>query len=517
MPLGNAQTPQSTLDQYMSTYGQRLNKMLGLATPPSQVNGMGQGSFEDDAGGTFDQLPIEPTDGMGGEGPYVNDGSDQGDGEDTPPQNLGAPMQGGGAPAQPQSLGAAPAAAQPTAAAQDDGPSPFADAEKTKDGKIKVQTMPSKDFDFGLKDKDLDGVKTMSDLVDKLPKKKANEYMDWWEEKYGSINDKFDQLKSELGPEPQEDDDLHPKTRKDKFKMLMEFGINMIKHSRDSQNTGQDTAAAMADTITGRQEKNLRLQKEHRNLSDKLEERRQAELHSIGTRGDAMRSQAQIDADETTQAKNLHDIESDDTELKNIIYSDDGTAYGVTKTGDAKALTDQSGKPIKSTLGVGRGSRGGRGGSGGYAPSDPEKRATFYSKTYNIPVDVALDIVRQEKTAADPFKMYQNIAGRLIGQFYDKEEAQAVAKEITEGAFGAGVLDGGPNGPLATTPAPRPRNLGARGGGFTPPSPGGLSSTTTPPANLLKQGVVRTIRNKQTGAQEKWTLDENGQPKRVLR
>jgi hypothetical protein len=494
--LGTEQ--QSSMDDYMARYGQRLQMMLGQSAPPTRNLGAGSGGF----GGGTPNIPVPgqtqpeyPGEGVSGQGPWEEPlASEQ------PMQqggNLGATMPRAPAPmtdfnpdiANQRAHGQLPQVAQ----------AQLPTMQKNEQGQVKIQSRPE-GFDFGVKDDDLAEVKTVGDLVQKMPEKKAKEYMSWWEQQYGDINSKYDAMMAELGKRPDPKD--RSLSRKDKFTLLMEFGLNLMRHSQRGGDRTGAMGAALHDTVRGdqaRREKDFDL---HRSLSNEIEGRRQKELGTIGTQGGAMVASQNLGASVAQEERAAETHAERDEQVSNLIYGDEGVV-GVNRKGQGKTIRDESGQPVRSTLGVSRGSRGGAGG-GGFAPSDVEKRAKFYSDTYEIPLDAALDIVRAEKQV-DPYKMYSQIVNGQLRQYMTPEDADRVARELVEGAFGVDALSR-PGDPL--------RHRGNLGGGASQPaqSRGGFGSNTAPPANVLKQGVVTTFSNGQ-----KWTLDESGTPKRVFR
>jgi hypothetical protein len=470
------QQPQnSSMQEYMAQYGERLNALLGYAPQPSNLGAA-----------------------QSGESPMVDE---MGAAPASPGMNLGAEQ---AQPMMQQQPAAAPAA--PSAA-----PAPTTPPmQKNEKGQVVIESRP-KDFDFGVKDDDLKDVKSVGDLVQKLPEEKANAYMDWWEERYGQVNGKYDAMLAELGQRP--DPKSRDLSRKDKFTLLMEFGLNLMKHSQQGGDRTGAMGAALHDTVRGDQARREKDFERHRSLSGEIEGRRQQDLKAIGTRGDAMVASQNLGAAAAKEGREATEFAERDEEVKNIVYGDEGVV-GVTRKGEGRTVTDETGRAVRSTLGIARGSRGSGRGAGGYAPHNIEKLATFYSKTYDIPIEVATNIARSEKNATDPFKMYSTILNGQLRQYMPADEAARVAKELVEGAFGEGALDSKPGAPIE-----RPGgggNLGAAEPAAAP-APGSSLGSSAPPANLLKSGKVTTIRNKRTGAEEKWTLDETGQPKRVLR
>ncbi len=91
------------------------------------------------------------------------------------------------------------------------------------------------------------------------------------------------------------------------------------------------------------------------------------------------------------------------------------------------------------------------GGGGGFAPSNVEKKAEFYAKTYQVPLPVALDIVRNEEEGGSPQELFGRLVQTMLGQYASEEEATELATAVVERVYGRGASDpvARPNRPLA--------------------------------------------------------------------
>lgn len=199
-----------------------------------------------------------------------------------PGENTIAPTQIGG-PNTSQFLGPQPG--QPAAAAAPGAPP----AQK----KPTIPTAPP-DFDMekAVDPEKVKGVKTAGDLVSAMHPAYANKYMDWWEKQYGAISAKYDAIHQELGKRP--NPDRNP-TRKEKFQMLMEFGLHLMANSRKGVEAGVGSSAAIQETLAdqkGRQDKDTAEFDARNQLATGNE---QVERKEIGTQGSAMKAQSDIE------------------------------------------------------------------------------------------------------------------------------------------------------------------------------------------------------------------------------
>lgn len=223
------------------------------------------------------------------------------------------------------------------------------------------QGFSAKDFDTDkLKD-----VKTSGDLVAAMKPDARNQYMDWWEQQYGAINDKFNAMRDQLGGQK----DQHPNmTRQQKFETLLDFGLHLMRASQPDRHGGPgggDFVGAVGEAVQGslgdrvqqdQSQEGLRQQK----LSQ-IEQQRQAELKGVGNYGDAVKGANQISRDQASiAASNARAASYNKPGKESLIYGKGNTIYGYSGGGKASQITDQDGKPIETdpTRAPGRG--GGR-------------------------------------------------------------------------------------------------------------------------------------------------------------
>lgn len=219
----------------------------------------------------------------------------------------------------------------------------------------------AKDFDQS-KIKD---VKTTGDLVAAMKPEARNSYMDWWEQQYGAINDKFNQMRQSLGGPKDMSPDM---TRQQKFETLLDFGLHLMRASQPDRHGGPgggDFVGALGEAVTGAI--GDRVQQQHGQEADRqgklsqIEQQRQTELKGIGNYGDAIKGAAQVSRDQASiSASNARAASYDKPGKESLIYGKGNTIYGYSGGGKASQITDQDGKPIETdpTRAPGRG--GGR-------------------------------------------------------------------------------------------------------------------------------------------------------------
>lgn len=198
-------------------------------------------------------------------------------------------------------------------------------------------------------------VKTPEDLMAVLPKKDKDTYLDWWEQQHGNINEKYDELAQQAGAP------MGKMSREEKFTLLMKFGLNLIRASSPAK--GQGTGAAFAEAVGATGEQYLddkeRKKYEQRATLAEIENRRKSELEDIGTYGDALKSQSDlertsssIERDKVGMEADRFRIQKDQYEMahpkESLIYGEGGDIYGYAGGGRASQITDRAGKPLKA-------------------------------------------------------------------------------------------------------------------------------------------------------------------------
>lgn len=379
-----------------------------------------------------------------------------------PDSNL-APSQ----PADPTNLGAAP---QPGAPA----------ASQTPPAKIPV--MPD-GFQPKFDEAKLKDAKTVPQLVDAMHPKSRTEFMDWWEQQYGSINKHFDQLHDQLGTRPDPD---RPLTKKDKWSALMEFGLNLIKSSQSPAQGGQDNlggavAVAAGNTVAGTEQKRNLERDTFDAKTREVEQDRAGALKNLGTYGEALKGQSAIDTDAARTAMYQRQRPAN---LGNPV----GTDQGLIERGpDGKWTTikDEKGKPYTNLqVGAKGGTRDSR--------SHEEKvydRLIALGKSKDEAYSVAFT-----KSSGDPKKDYLSVyTKQLSSTLGDTKAAHDAASAYVSEIYGDDALS------IAKAHFRDQTSYQA------PPTAQGA-----PPLTALKAGQITTFKNGQ-----RWKIGSNGQPQQV--
>ena len=220
----------------------------------------------------------------------------------------------------PQAAQAAQAAQAPTIDGQAQGQPDLGDAAKmtpasghvipgktTADGKKLIGVHPPDHSPDKFWDKDkLATAQSPTDLVDSIKPGELTPYMDWWEKQHGDINQRYDQMRSELGQRP--DPNREP-TRKEQFTELLHFGLHLMQNNRrgTGPNGGApDAVAAMGQSVEQTLDEQKGKQRQDTSDYDArvagVEGQRQTQLKDLGNYGQAVREDATINLDKTRQA-----------------------------------------------------------------------------------------------------------------------------------------------------------------------------------------------------------------------
>lgn len=340
MGFGAGPQSSSPMDDYMRSYGARLQSMLaGEAGGGSMGGGPPVSPMADNF-----QMP-QPSD----LGPdiYRNTGleSQLGPGRATT-ASTGGPPAPGGAPPGPQpgaQPGAAPGAASKPGAASGGGTS-FRDIWNAQDKTTRQQYLDK--------------------LQDHL--KAANE----------SIDGAYNTMMQQLGGRP--DTSL---SKSEKGMLLMEFGMRMMEHSSGRAGFGRDTGAAMGaagvetlQSARGLQAQKLGRQQYYDKLQQQLEIARGREKSQLAARSAletgrdirawgqqdtqlASRAMQQAGAESREQSREAAAAHRADLNQKGIVrtfVNDDGEEVGIKKSGETMILG-------KAAPGAGMGGKGGKG------------------------------------------------------------------------------------------------------------------------------------------------------------
>jgi hypothetical protein len=344
--------------------------------------------------------------------------------------------------------------------------------------------------------KKLAKAQTTLDLLNAMKPQSRTDYMDWWQKQHGDIDEKYDNMKSQMGARPSDDE---PQTKKEKFAALLEFGLHLMKASAPATtNQGAVLAGVMSDQHDANQGQIADKQKAYDTQAQGIETARAKEQAGIGTPAAAMAAQEKRNLDETTETKNVAGAFKDiagATATKSagmgaatyavgpggvihtLVRDEDGHAH-------AEPVTGIDGKPFQGRV------LGKEAGSGiDKSNQDPAAVRThkYLTNVLGMDQDTAAKIAFKPKTGsvnADHAAIYKSVMQATMG---DDEKAKRVADQYILDQYGAGAVT------KANAPIVQPGNK---------PPPQALQG--------LKPGMVRDF-----GAQGKWTIGIDGQPTQV--
>lgn len=373
-------------------YSEMLDESFGYGRRPQR-------------GGSIRPLPM-PEDEMyppnlrdGGEGPVI----------DQPGQSLQqrpmSSIDGGGA--DPMPIGTRP---------------PMQTQAPSGTGIQQIQATPP--FKVKFKEGAAEKVKTPGDLVNAMTPSSQRKYMDWWEQQHGAINERYAQLQQELGRRPDADGNL---SRKEQFRMLMEFGIELMARSgRGEQGAGGVAFANAMGNAQGRQEAKVAEYDARAGMIDKA---RREDLKGIGSYGDAMKGQSAMDQDAAQIEEARARTKAVNRRKPEIISADQGTFDYDPETQKTTPITGIDGKPL-TNLQVGR-----RGGSAAGRDSRTANQKNIDDLVdRGVPEQLALDIVYRR--IRDPQKAWADIYRDRRRQYASEAEAKQEADDIMARFYG---------------------------------------------------------------------------------
>lgn len=304
------------------------------------------------------------------------------------------------------------------------------------------------------KEDKLPEVKGPADLVDAATPKSLNTYMNWYDREVANINQTYDNMHTKLGIKPDEERKM---TRKEKFGMLMQFGLNLIKASQGRQ---YDPLGALAvgvgSTIEDQQAQRKQEGLDYDSKSSMIEGQRQGRLKELGTYGSAMKSQAEINMRGAQQTAENAKLANEEGKAPSTLYTDQGIQSWNKNTKKFEPLTDLNGKPLTNMK------VGSRGGVGRDMRPAQQKLFEFLVNERKMDPDKAEQLVFHEKTG-DPRKDYISVYSRsLTANFGDSKKADEDARKIIDMLYGEGTDIAG-SSPPALTPPKQPNDpLGIR-------------------------------------------------------
>lgn len=299
--------------------------------------------------------------------------------------------------------------------------------------KTKIPVMPA-GFDMATA---FDGDKVTkannaSELIDAMKPKARNQFMDWWEQQYGAINDHYDQVRAQIGQRPDADRKL---SRKEKWAALMDFGLNLIKSSQSQQqggqgdNLGSALAVAAGNTVSGIDQKRNLEAATYDQKAPGVETGRQTALKNLGSYGDALKGQASIDADRARQAG----YERETDKAPDTLGTDQGQLVWDGAQKKYVPMLDAKGQPY-TNLKVGA-----RGGVDRDSRSSEEKKYDHLT-TLGLPKDAAMRIAYRQ-TSGSPVKDYKDVyRTAMTSNFGNSKKAKEIADSFISFVYGADAI-----------------------------------------------------------------------------
>lgn len=349
-------------------------------------------------------------------------------------------------------------------------------------------------FKFDLDQGKAASAKTPGDLVDAMKPASRREYMGWWEQQNGAINDQFNTMLQKLGQRPS---DVGKLSRKEKFAALMDFGFQLMAASGSKRSGGQgnNLGAAMAvaagNTVGGIENRRQGAISQFDQQAQAIETGRQGALKNLGTQGDAMKAQSQIDRDDAA-------IEKDrgyGNEVVDVEPLTSGLA-GRTRSGNLMSLTDPiTNKPAQPSA------------------NSPRANQSEYSTRHTHLTNMYIRGGANPTKAFDAATEFLNAAKATKG--LNKAELRIKAQSMATQALGSSVSyrpsrNGGKSYSDAVAELTE-NNYSLLLDMATDSADGGQPpAANSPPVSALKPGQITKFKNGQS-----WSIDENGEPKRI--
>jgi hypothetical protein len=406
--------------------------------------------------------------------------------EDQPTPSLG-PVQGA-----PSAPGSTPTAPAPIAPAQP-GQQPNAIQQGAPGQKGTIQTGPATPPEYD--PKKLAKANNALDLLNAMKPKSRTDYMDWWEKQHGDIDDKYDNLKKQIGARPADDE---PQSKTEKLAALVTFGLHLMKNSAGaSTNQGAVALGTLSDETDANNKAHADLiakkQKDYDESANAIESGRQEEQKGIGTPAQAQAAQSKQNLDYSAETRNnaqalkaANDVTTTKaSSLGPATYSTapDGTVMQMVRDEDGKThaepVTGIDGKPYKGKV-LGRTT-----GSGIDKGDTAQIRNHKYlSEVLGVDEDTAAHVAFKAKSG-NPAGDHKDVYKALLTATMDPEKAKRGADQYVLDNYGAHAIPK-QNAPLVSEPPPATALSG------------------------LKPGMVRDF-----GAKGQWTVGIDGKPTRV--
>jgi hypothetical protein len=320
-----------------------------------------------------------------------------------------------------------------------------APGKKTADGRPLLNVQPPghdpADFDT---DK-LSNAHTVADVFDALPPKKQTQYMDWWQQQHGDINQRYDQMRQDLGSRP---DPNRDPTKKEKFTELMNFGLNLMQNAKRGNDPFAAMGASMQEAMGTQKAKQRQDTADYDARAAGIEGQRQSQLKDIGNYGNAVREDATINLDRTRQAIAVANANKPPRPApqRSAERSYDKSGNMTVRDDDPTSPTFGKWLPASGADGKPLGPQniaGPRGGAAAGGSKQIEAISALEARGYKT-AD-AVNIVMHVKPSGDPFHDYQSILNKNTpsGASADEvENARQIAEDTVNHMYGQGALQG---------------------------------------------------------------------------
>lgn len=389
---------------------------------------------------------------------------------------------------QPSAPGGTPTAPAPIAAQQ---PNAIQQGVPGQKGQIDTGPTTAPEYD----PKKLAKANNALDLLNAMKPKSRTDYMDWWEKQHGDIDEKYDNLKQQIGARPADDE---PQSKKEKLAALITFGLHLMKNSSaPSSNQGGVLLSTLSDETDASNkahaDKIAAAQKTYDTQANAIEDQRAEEQKGIGTPAQAMAAQGKQNLDTSTETKNsaqaLKAVSDASTQKASALgpatytTGPDGTVSTLVRDADghthAEPVTGLDGKPYKGKV-LGRTT-----GSGIEKGDTAQIRNHKYLRdVLGVDDDTAAHVAFKAKSG-NPAGDHKDVYKALLTATMDADVAKRGADQYVLDNYGANAIPK-QNAPLISEAPPAEAMQG------------------------LQHGQVRDF-----GAKGKWTLGIDGKPQRV--
>lgn len=340
---------------------------------------------------------------------------------------------------QPSAPGGTPTAPAPIAAQQ-----PNAIQQGVPGQKAQIDTGPTTAPEYD--PKKLAKANNALDLLNAMKPKSRTDYMDWWEKQHGDIEDRYAAMQQDLGqrPDPQRDP-----TKKEKFQMLMDFGISLLQHSGTNGPYGTNngvaaTGDALRDSLDREQQRKQADTNRFDQQTQMIQQQKQNDLKDIGNYGNAVREDALItNANTRTAIANANAMKPPKPGQPVTRYDAKGNQYEwdpdsenpqTGRKGVWQPSVDSNGNKLPAMQATGP-----RGAVKG--PPARQAEVTDLVSRGMSQEDAINRVYGTGVKSTDPVKTWSNVYSVARRNGAEPDEAKTEADNMTASVHGAGALD----------------------------------------------------------------------------